>query len=698
MQTHVRRPSTTASRLSLLIALALLAALLSQTAVPVQAIDLPPETYVEGIEPTMNTLGTWPVGDESISDALPIGFDFTYFGDTVDTFYLYSNGFITLGAGNNPDEGSIAFLTPDPFPTADEPNNIIAAFWDDLDYTSTNGRYLYKTIGTAPNRKLVVQWTNTGFYNVTTPLGTFQIILYEGSNAIQVQYRYLVSQADLAHGSGAGVGIENVDGTVGVQYSLNEVALNSGLAIRFTPDGASYTMNAAAAYDGIVLGASATPAPGSPTQSCPANGGTGPTTPTFSWADAGDGVTYDLIVDDNNTFASPEINATDLTSTSYTPGTPLTDGTTYYWSVIAANGTDSTWSEQWDFTASDTGITPCIPLLSTPAQQAVDVDTIPTFSWSPASYATSYRLIISPNADLSEPVYDQDGITDTTHAVPGLETDTLYYWQVIAINSDGESLSSTRSFTTVNALPEIDLWGDGQAIVDGETAPSVANGTDFGGVVVGQSVTHTFTISNSGMADLNLTDTPEVSISGAAASDFAVTQQPSTPVAASDNTTFQVQFTPGAAGTRSATISIASDDGDENPYDFAIQGVGLQPGYDSSPAPGSIIDVGSVMIGVPVTATLTISETGDVAVNVTSHSVSGTNADDFSVSPASLSIADGDPSQNLTITCTPSATGIRTTTLTVNHDAAGSPASYTLNCTGTHQRIYFPYIPPVGGF
>jgi hypothetical protein len=59
-----------------------------------------------------------------------------------------------------------------------------------------------------------------------------------------------------------------------------------------------------------------------------------------------------------------------------------------------------------------------------------------------------------------------------------------------------------------------------------------------------------------------------------------VTLDPTTPVAATNGTTtFQVTFDPSAAGLRTATISIANDDSDENPFDFAIQGTGTAPTY-----------------------------------------------------------------------------------------------------------------------
>jgi hypothetical protein len=67
-----------------------------------------------------------------------------------------------------------------------------------------------------------------------------------------------------------------------------------------------------------------------------------------------------------------------------------------------------------------------------------------------------------------------------------------------------------------------------------------------------------------------------VAVSGAHAADFTVTLQPTSPVAASGGTTtFQVTFDPSANGLRTVTLSLANDDSDENPFDFAIQGTGV---------------------------------------------------------------------------------------------------------------------------
>ena len=124
--------------------------------------------------------------------------------------------------------------------------------------------------------------------------------------------------------------------------------------------------------------------------------------------------------------------------------------------------------------------------------------------------------------------------------------------------------------------PEMDVQGNGVSIADEDTTPSTADHTDFGSTAVdGGTVTRTFTILNTGNADLNLTGgPPRVTIGGTHAADFTLTTDANTPVGAAGQTTFQVTFDPSAVGLRTATLSIDNNDGDENPYNFDIQGTG----------------------------------------------------------------------------------------------------------------------------
>ncbi|WP_170826797.1 choice-of-anchor D domain-containing protein [Flavobacterium caeni] len=128
------------------------------------------------------------------------------------------------------------------------------------------------------------------------------------------------------------------------------------------------------------------------------------------------------------------------------------------------------------------------------------------------------------------------------------------------------------SVTPSGAAPEINLQGNAVSIVSGDITPDVADHTDFGAVAATSgTLTRTFTIENTGTADLTV---GTISFSGTAMADYSVTTAPTSPVTASGNTTFVVTFDPSAVGARDATLSIVNNDGNENPYTFAITGTG----------------------------------------------------------------------------------------------------------------------------
>ena len=97
---------------------------------------------------------------------------------------------------------------------------------------------------------------------------------------------------------------------------------------------------------------------------------------------------------------------------------------------------------------------------------------------------------------------------------------------------------------------------------------------DYGYVTVGYHADLTFTIRNSGDDDLHLTGTPRVAISGTGASRFAVEGEPAAVIPAGGQTSFMVRFTPVPGPVVHASLSIANDDSDENPFDIALTGGG----------------------------------------------------------------------------------------------------------------------------
>ena len=111
----------------------------------------------------------------------------------------------------------------------------------------------------------------------------------------------------------------------------------------------------------------------------------------------------------------------------------------------------------------------------------------------------------------------------------------------------------------------------------------------FGGVDVGEDLTRTFTIKNTGTADLT-----SVAVTSTNPSEFTVTGPSVTTLAPDASTTFTVTFAPSAESPRSGVINIASNDAD-TPFQINATGTGLAPGLSAiivvlptTTTPGSI--------------------------------------------------------------------------------------------------------------
>lgn len=139
---------------------------------------------------------------------MPINFpfDIKFYGDTYTQFVVSANGFITF---------DLSFFQTSysnhAIPFTDLPNNFIAQFWDDLD-GRVNGEVYYQHIGD----RFIIQWDHWGHFPLGTEDLTFQIVLSANSGLIEFVYADMDSaQTD------ATVGIENPDGTIGLQIAYN---------------------------------------------------------------------------------------------------------------------------------------------------------------------------------------------------------------------------------------------------------------------------------------------------------------------------------------------------------------------------------------------------------------------------------------------------------------------------------------------
>ena len=308
-----------------------------------------------------------------------------------------------------------------------------------------------------------------------------------------------------------------------------------------------------------------------------------------------------------------------------------------------------------------------------------------------------------------------DSTTFTIRFQPSSSNANPIQATVLILNDDPDLVEQVFLFNlTGNGLaaePEIDVQGLGISIPgDASNTPSATDDTFFGQVDVNTGlVSHVFTILNTGNADLNLTGSPLVSISGGNG-DFTVTQQPalSTITGPNGSTTFQITFDPSTSNANpiQAVVLIQNNDSNESAYLFNISGDGLPsvPEMDlldnaNQPlASGGSDDFGQADLSTGnVTHTYTIENNGTEVLNLTDPSpfisITGANASDFtlSVTPSSPIAAAGNTT--FAITFNPSALGIRTASVSIaNDDSNENPYIFDIQGEGIDANTGSPLL------
>jgi hypothetical protein len=152
--------------------------------------------------------------DDQTLGPFPIGFSFNYYGQQYTTFRVCTNGWVSFGPA------STAYLNR-PIPTADEPNNLLAVFWDDL-VPDTGMAYRY----TNNADTCIVAWHHFRHYPASGDY-TFEVILTREGGII-FQYRQINGVLN-SHT----IGIENSTGTAGLQYVFDSLENETLTAIYF---------------------------------------------------------------------------------------------------------------------------------------------------------------------------------------------------------------------------------------------------------------------------------------------------------------------------------------------------------------------------------------------------------------------------------------------------------------------------------
>ena len=122
------------------------------------------------------------LGDSGHSDAVTLPFAFNFFGTNYSSVKINGNGWISFDMTS-----TNAHSGPTTSPSTLNPNAIIAGFWFDADATaSTSSDVRYTTVGTAPNRKFIVNYVALPYWLTSTDSVTFQIALNEANNTVEI--------------------------------------------------------------------------------------------------------------------------------------------------------------------------------------------------------------------------------------------------------------------------------------------------------------------------------------------------------------------------------------------------------------------------------------------------------------------------------------------------------------------------------
>lgn len=232
--------------------------------------------------------------------------------------------------------------------------------------------------------------------------------------------------------------------------------------------------------------------------------------------------------------------------------------------------------------------------------------------------------------------------------------------------------------------PEIDVeQPEGSPLADGGSA-------SFPATTIGQaSASKTFLIENNGDAPLTGL---ALSITGSNTGDFAFSTLTKTSLAIGEPTSFTVIFDPQAVGARSATLQIASNDADENPYDILFGGMGNAAAPEISvldPASVVLVDgaaeVASASTAVgssSVSKNFTIQNLGNASLTGLAILKSGSHAADFTVTSLTRSSVAAGSTTTFKVTFMPTAKGARNASLQItSNDADENPFDIELSGT-----------------
>ncbi len=159
------------------------------------------------------------ISDDGVKGPFPVGFDFRFFGNVFNQFYIGANGWISFTPNPNSSGIRNTFAVPSAAPA--HPKNAILGPWQDFSpaMNDTSFTVYYLTMGDSPDRVMVVMWCQVPMFSQSPiecndSVSTFQIILHENSNIVESQI-FKKASCPVTNGNKATLGLQNSTGSIG---------------------------------------------------------------------------------------------------------------------------------------------------------------------------------------------------------------------------------------------------------------------------------------------------------------------------------------------------------------------------------------------------------------------------------------------------------------------------------------------------
>ena len=222
------------------------------------------------------------------------------------------------------------------------------------------------------------------------------------------------------------------------------------------------------------------------------------------------------------------------------------------------------------------------------------------------------------------------------------------------------------------------LTGTGYTLATATLSPTALT---FPATAVGTtSAAQTVTVSNTGQAALTM---KSIALTGTNPARYAISNQTcGTTLAAAGNCTFAVTFTPTAAGTFPASVTL-TDSAANSPQVLTLTGSTTATTQTVTLSPTTLTYAATPVGGSGSAKVVTLSNTGTSAVTISSIQIVGANATSFALGQQTCGTTlAAKATCTFGVTLRPKAAGTLTASVSVADSATGSPQAVALTGTG----------------